>query len=122
MRNKKSLGCMDKRNILNQPAVSTDRLKSWGDRFFEMAYWNDAIDFYEKINDRQALESILRVAREEGDLFLFNRVNRVLNLEPKSQDLVELAEQAGKLGKGLFASEALKQAGVEMEAQEEPSA
>ncbi len=121
MKNKKSLGCMDKRNILNQPVVSADLLKSWGDRFFEMACWNDAIDFYEKINERQALESILQVAREEGDLFLFNRVNRVLDLEPEPKDLVELAEQARKLGKERFASEALKQAGVEVEAHEEPS-
>ncbi len=122
MRGKNSLSCMEKRNLLNQPAVSTEVLRSWGDRFFQMAHWNDAIDFYEKVNERQALEKILEVAKEEGDLFLFNRVCRALNMEPEKKDLQELAQQAEALGKERFASDALKQAGVDVEEHGESSA
>ncbi len=113
MGRKDALGCIEKREILNQPAASTETLKYWGDWFFEKAHFSDAIDFYAKINDRPSLEKILQVAVEEGDLFLFNRVNRVMGAEPDVETVKKLAEQAKRLGKERFAAEALKQAGVE---------
>lgn len=51
MGRKDALGCIEKREILNQPAASTETLKYWGDWFFEKAHFSDAIDFYAKIND-----------------------------------------------------------------------
>lgn len=108
-----ALGCLEKRDLLNQPAASVDALKPWADRFFNMGHWSDAIDFYSKINGLDALEKILQVALDEGDLFLYNRVVRVLGIKARREDLVKLAENAEALGKNRFASDALTQGGVD---------
>ena len=74
---------------------------------------SDAVDFYEKAKDREALARLLDVVREEGDVFLLGRISRILSLELGENDWLSVAERAEKLGKTAFAAEAYRRAGRE---------
>lgn len=121
MGRKAVLGCMEKRDIFNKTGVSREDLLLWGDDFLEEGALSDAIDFYARANStgddssssaREALEKIRNLAMEEGDLFLFTKVSRALAREPDPDELKSLAEHAGRLGKELYAAQALARAGL----------
>ncbi|GLI34090.1 MAG: hypothetical protein GX433_18505 [Deltaproteobacteria bacterium] len=100
------LGCLEKRDLLNQNAVSVENLLFWGKRYEEAGLLSDAVDFYEKAKATDALNRLLENAKEEGDFFLFNRLSRILNFEGTSDDWMYLARQAEKAGKFTFAAQA----------------
>ena len=106
MAQKESLSCLAKRDLLNQSAVSLENLLSWGIHYEELGLLHDAVNFYEKAKATDALGRVLKIAQEEGDTFLFKRVNRILNREPDRQEWLSLANQAERLGKEAFAAEA----------------
>jgi hypothetical protein len=107
------LNCLDKRNLLNQHAVSVETLLRWGKSFEEAELFHDAIDFYEKAGAREPLERILEQALEDGDLFLYKRACRALKIEPDADRWRLLGERAQSQGKSLFMKEAFRLAGVE---------
>ncbi len=107
------LSCLEKRDLLNQHAVSVETLMRWGKAFEEEELFHDAVDFYEKAGAAEPLERIRDRALEEGDLFLFRRACRALKVEPETDQWVELAERARSLGKSVFMNEALRHAGLE---------
>ncbi len=107
------LNCLDKRDLLNQHAVSVETLVRWGGFFEEAELFHDAVDFYEKAGAREPLERIRDRALEEGDLFLYRRACRVLKVEPEADRWRILGERAKSEGKSLFMQEAFRLAGVE---------
>lgn len=119
------LGCMEKRDILNQPAVSVEKLVQWGQVYEDEGMVHDALNFYEKAGARGALTRLLERAREDGDSFLFSRTSRILGIEPDEEEWNALAERARSLGKLLFAEQAYAKAGKQVDlsdAQTEPAA
>lgn len=102
------MSCLAKRDLLNQSVVSVENLLSRGERYEEFGLLHDAVDFYEKANATDALLRMLKIVQEEGDAFLFKRINRILNREPDQSEWLVLAEQAERLGKQAFAAEALR--------------
>jgi hypothetical protein len=103
------LGCLDKRDLLNQSAVSIDALVMWGRSFEEEDLIYDAIDFYDKANAKDDLKRLLDKAVEEGNVFLFKRLCRVVGKEATSDQWLSLARRAEELGLDAFAAEAYRQ-------------
>lgn len=113
MAKKRELSCLIKRDLLNQPVASVENLLSWGQQYEEQGLLHDAVEFYEKAQAKEALLRLLEVAREEGDTFLFKRVNRILKREPTREEWLSLAKQAEQSGKEAFAADAQVQLGPE---------
>lgn len=109
----KQLSCLAKRDLLNEQSAATDVLLFWAQHFVERELLSDAVDFYEKAGAKDQLQELLKVAVEEGDIFLFKRINRCLGREPEQQEWLQLAGHAQRLGKDASAVQALRQAGVE---------
>jgi len=113
MARKDSLSCLDKRDLLNQPAASLETLSYWGRKFEEAGSVFDAVDFYAKANEREALDRLLKSALDEGDAFLFKQICRALKYETGPKEWLALAKRAEELGKYAFAAQAFRQAGEE---------
>jgi hypothetical protein len=113
MPNNDLLSCLEKRDLLNQPAASVDGLVQWGDRYLDAGFVHDALDFYEKAGAMEALAPILQAAQSEGDAFLLRRVCAVLGRQPTSNEWLAVAEQAERLHKQRFACKAYEAAGAE---------
>lgn len=108
------LNCLEKRDLLNQSAVSLETLKQWGEHFEENGMLHDAVDFYHKAHATEALGRILRAAADDGDAFLFNKVSRILKVEPTEEEWIRLAERAKEFGKVAFALQGYQRAGREV--------
>jgi hypothetical protein len=113
------LSCLEKRELLNQPAVSVETLLRWAERFAESEMFHDALDFYEKAGAREPVKRLMAMSVEEGDLFLCRRASKVLKFEPDTTEWLDLARAAKSRSKLLFAAEAFRQAGVNDDASEE---
>jgi hypothetical protein len=113
MGRKDSLNCLEKRDLLNQPAVSLKEVLHWGQHYEEREFVHDAVDFYVKANAKEPLARLLDVAQAEGDVFLFRRLCRALEREPTQEEWLSLAKRAEELGKDSFAKEAYREGGIE---------
>jgi tetratricopeptide (TPR) repeat protein len=113
MAKKYDLSSLDKRDLLNETAVSLDTLLSWGEHYEEVGSLYDAVDFYEKAGGADALARLHLKAKEAGNAFLFHRICRITGYEPGRDEWISLAECAKELGKLTFAAEAYHHAGVE---------
>jgi hypothetical protein len=107
------LSCLEKRDLLNQPAASAKSLMEWGEKMERSGLLHDALNFYEKAGARDFIVRIRAIAEEEGDLFLFRRTCRSLGEEPTAEDWVAVGSRAAELGKTAFAAEAFRLAGRE---------
>ncbi|MCU0587497.1 MAG: hypothetical protein MUF52_05000 [Syntrophobacteraceae bacterium] len=105
------LNCLAKRDLLNQHAVSVETLLRWGGFFEESGLLHDAVDFYRKAGAHEPLKRLMGLAVDEGDLFLFKRLLKVLEVEPDVEQWRRLGESARSRGKLSFAAEALRLAG-----------
>ncbi|MCE5335763.1 MAG: hypothetical protein LLG06_14365 [Desulfobacteraceae bacterium] len=105
------LSCLAKRDLLNRSNASVKDLLIWGERYEEEGMINDAIDFYEKADAGDALERLLPLARDEGDVFLLGRLLKALNREAEAREWLSLGEKASELGKTSFAREAFRRGG-----------
>ncbi len=59
MAKKYDLGCLEKRDLLNETAVSVETLRSWGEHYEEVGSLYDALDFYEKAGAEEAFARLL---------------------------------------------------------------
>ncbi len=112
MAKKYDLSCLEKRDILNEAAVSLETLRSWGEHYEEFGSLYEAVDFYEKGGFRDALAQLLPRAQDAGNSFLFRRICRILGYEPSREEWLALAKRAEELGKVTFAAEAYRLGGV----------
>ncbi|MHC1744135.1 MAG: hypothetical protein AB9873_14035 [Syntrophobacteraceae bacterium] len=118
------LSCLEKRDLLNQPAASAKSLQEWGETMERQGLLHDALTFYEKAGVRDAIARIREIAEKEGDLFLFRCSIRALREDPTPEIWVAVGKRAAELGKTAFAKEAFRHAGREdliPEAQSSPS-
>ncbi|RLB04477.1 MAG: hypothetical protein DRG83_04640 [Deltaproteobacteria bacterium] len=111
------INCLKKRDILNNNGIEDRVLIEYGSGFFEMELYNDAIDFFEKANYEDGLKSIKDLAIDAGDLFLYNRCCKALNIKEDKNELIKLAENAKEAGKLTFASQAYTELGDKEKAQ-----
>ena len=60
------------------------------------------------------LKRLLAAAKEEGDLFLFTRLCRILKVEPTAEEWLALGGRAEERGKLAFAQQAYRKGGKEV--------
>ena len=99
-----------KQKILYLDHTGPEILKNYGDLFFAQGNFSDALDFYEKAKFTEGLQKIKNAALESGDVMLFQRAAKALNLDITPADWESIARTALGLKKYLFARHALEKA------------
>ncbi|MGV8073581.1 MAG: hypothetical protein AB2L11_03320 [Syntrophobacteraceae bacterium] len=106
-----ALNCLKKRDLLNQSAVSAEVLIRWGHSFEESGMLYDAVNFYEKAKDQEALSRLRTEALNEGNVFLFKRLCHLTGHEASRDEWAQIARRAEESGKFAFAAEAFHKSG-----------
>lgn len=102
-----------KQKILYIDHTGPEILQNYGDLYFAENNFSDALDFYQKANFTEGLQKIKNAAFKNGDVMLFTRAAKALNLEPTPADWESIAQAAMGLKKYLFARHALEKANNE---------
>lgn len=106
------LECLEKRDLLNDADASEKTLRDWGQRFEQAGLLNDAVELYEKADARDDLKRILQIALDEGDVFLFSKLVRILEIEASREQWLAIAEKAQEAGKLSFVAQARRKGGI----------
>lgn len=98
--------CLKKRDLLNDKNLDPRLCREYGEKFLELGFWEDAVEFFLLGNDTAGLEKLRALAIEAGDAQLLSR------LGPQDPEVWrQVAERALQAGKYAFAHKALIQAG-----------
>jgi hypothetical protein len=97
-----------KQKILYIDNTSPDVLHDYGNLFLEDGCVSDALDFYQKANYSEGIEKIKDIALSTGDVMLFQRAAKALNIEIKQADWEIISQEAVSLKKYNFAKYALE--------------
>jgi hypothetical protein len=98
--------CLKKRQLLNDKVLSPDLCREYGQKFLELGWWEDALEFFKKGGMTDELEKLKEYALETGDAFLLGRLG---HQEP--EDWRRLGDRALDLEKLHFARRAFEMAG-----------
>jgi len=102
-----------KQKILYVDKVNQNILQDYGNSFFEEGFLSDALDFYQKANDKAGIQKIKNMAFERGDVMLFQQAAKALDLELKPVDWESIGQKAVSLKKYSFARHAAEKANNE---------
>jgi tetratricopeptide (TPR) repeat protein len=102
-----------KQKILYIDQPDPEILQNYGDLFFAEGNFSDALDFYQKAQFTDGLQKIKNDALNSGDVMLFLRAAKMLNLELTSADWENIGQKAIDLKKYFFARHALEKANNE---------
>ncbi len=108
MNNRKLPDYRLKQKFLYLDKTSSDDLIHYGDLFFEAKVYSDALDFYQKANHAEGILEIKNIAFDSGDVMLFQRAAKALNLELSSLDWENIGKKAVEFKKYFFARHALE--------------
>ncbi|MGZ3596384.1 MAG: hypothetical protein ACXWMS_00765 [Syntrophales bacterium] len=100
---KKLPNYQEKQHILYVKHHSEKDLIAYGDAFLEEGKTSDAIDFYQKANYIQGLETIKSMAQQSGDVMLLQQVLKPLRQTIPEETWNAMGERALELKKYLFA-------------------
>jgi hypothetical protein len=105
--------CLKKRRLLNDKELSPELCRDYGEKFFALGFWEDALEFFSRGRYEPGLEKLKAQALEDGDAYLMTR------LGPHSPEVWrQVADRALQSGKIQFARRALEQAGDRDQAEE----
>jgi tetratricopeptide (TPR) repeat protein len=105
-------GCLKKRDMLNSGRSDPAYLVQLGTAYLEEGRVSDAIEFFEKARHREGLDRLLERSLEDGDLFLFRKITKILDLSSGPDQWIKLGDRALALGKLHFARAAYREAGA----------
>jgi hypothetical protein len=98
--------CLKKRRLLNDKELSPDLCRDYGEKFLDLGFWEDALEFFQQGNYEPGLNKLKALAMEAGDPHIMAR------LGTHSQETWrQVADRALKLRKIQFARRALELAG-----------
>ena len=100
-----------KQQLLHAKDAKPADLSRQADEFLQAGWLSDAIDFFGKAGDQNGLEKVRDIAISEGDVFLFRRTLKALEVTASEDQWKELADRALDLGKLQFAREGYRMAG-----------
>lgn len=106
----KLLSCLKKRDLLNSDKVSQSELVKFGEAYRQEGRYSDCIDFFEKAGHVEGLIQLKEECAAEGDYFLYQRLARILEDSPNSEEWLRLGDNSLGAGKLLFALFAYRQA------------
>ncbi len=98
--------CLKKRQLLNEKMLTPALCRDYGNKFLELGWREDALEFFKKGEVAGELEKLKAYSLETGDAFLLARLGKQ---EPEVWR--RLAERALALGKLHFARRAFEVAG-----------
>jgi tetratricopeptide (TPR) repeat protein len=105
--------CLKKRRLLNDKNLNPELCRDYGEKFFALGFFEDALEFFRRGNYQDGLDRLKAQAVEMGDAYLMSR------LGPQPPEVWrQVAAQALKSRKLHFARRALEQAGDREEAEE----
>ena len=107
---KKLLSCLKKRDLLNSAKADKSELIKLGERYLQENRFSDAIDFFGKAEHLEGLIQLKEQCVAKGDYFLCQRLTKILEESPSSEEWIQLGDNALNLGKLLFARSAYQQA------------
>ena len=107
---KKLLSCLKKRDLLNSGKAEKAELITLGERYLLEDRLSDAIDFFEKAEHFEGLTQLKEQCVAKGDYFLCQRIAKILEESPPSEEWIQLGDNALHMGKLLFARLAYQQA------------
>lgn len=107
---KKLFSCLKKRDLLNNDRADKSELMKLGERYLQDGRLSDCIDCLEKAQHLEGLFQLRERCAAEGDYFLYNRLAKILEESPPSEEWRQLGDKALDQGKLLFALSAYKQA------------
>ena len=105
--------CLKKRQLLNEKELNPELCREYGEKFLDLGYLDDALEFFKRANYEPGLEKLMDQALETGDAFLMTRLGK-----HPPEIWRQVAQQALKLGKLHFARRAFEQAGDQEQAEE----
>ncbi len=103
----------EKQKILHTASPSKEILLQIGEMYAEAGQLNDSVDCYEVARAHDKLESLLSNCVSSGDLFLFQRINKILRREPSGEEWDAVGSASLESGKWTFAREAFLKSGNE---------
>ncbi len=117
-------GFLKKKKLLDDPQLSADMCRTYGDLFAEAGWLADALDFYLKGPVAQGLARLETLAVETGDAFLLERLLQAQGREAPElwRQVAVTAEAAGKETLAHWARERSGQAGDAASTQAAPPA
>jgi hypothetical protein len=99
-------GCLKRRQLLNNPALSPEVCREYGQKFLDLGWRDEALAFFQRGGVAEELEKLKAYCLETGDAFLLGR------LGPQApEDWRHAGERALALGKLHFARRAFEMAG-----------
>lgn len=98
--------CLKKRQLLNDKVISPGLCREYGEKFLELGWREDALEFFKKGDAADELEKLEVYCLETGDAFLLARLGK-----RAPEVWRRLAERALALGKLYFARRAFEMAG-----------
>jgi len=102
-----------KQKLLYIDKTHPDILKKYGDVFMAERFLSDALDFYQKAGNAEAIKIIRNTAMENGDVMLFQQASKALGAELNPADWESVGEKAAALKKYCFAMHAMQKANNE---------
>ncbi|PKN36979.1 MAG: hypothetical protein CVU62_12860 [Deltaproteobacteria bacterium HGW-Deltaproteobacteria-2] len=102
-----------RQKILYVDKANQKVLQDYGNSLLEEGFLSDALDFYQKAEDKGGLQKIKDIAFDRGDVMLFQQAAKALNLELKPADWENIGQKAISLKKYSFARHALEKANNE---------
>lgn len=110
MAGKKLLNCLKKRDLLNSNRADKSELIKLGQTYLQQGFISDCIDLFQKAEHFEGLMQLKEKCADEGDYFLYQRLAKILQDSPSSEEWTHLGDKALGLGKLLFARLAFQQA------------
>jgi hypothetical protein len=107
---KKLLNCLKKRDLLNSSKADKSELIKLGESYLQQGFISDCIDFFEKAEHFEGLIRLKEKCAAEGDYFLYQRLAKILQDSPSSEDWTQVGDKALGLGKLMFARFAYERA------------
>ena len=106
----KLLSCLKKRDLLSSGKADKAELIELGERYLHEDRLSDTIDFFEKAEHFEGLIPLKEQFVAKGDYFLCQRIAKIVEESPSSEEWIQLGDNALHLGKLLFARSAYQQA------------
>ncbi len=112
------LGCLKKRELIQEVTTSRETLIKFGQEYLKEGRWLEALEFFERAPDPEGLRTLKNRGLEEGDPFLYKQACRFLKESPEPADWKLIGEKALSQGRWLQALTAFKALADETKIQE----
>jgi len=82
-----------------------DNMKTLAEQFVASERYHEALGIYSKLNDSDAILSLIQTAIQDGNLMLYTLCCHAMDKEQDTDQLQKIMSHAEKLGKHLYAEQ-----------------